>query len=203
MVSRLEEFKILRENLIRNINSINKLTFLLIILAVVFHLLVDSKIKDLSFLGIKITEYHLVVKVTPLLFAFVYYKIIAIWINKSLITKRYNSLVSELFNHKEDTIDHSVLLPFEFLNLVMEHQLAHEKEKKISLGCLSLPILIPILFGVILAPFAFIYYALDAIIRHYTFDNLVVIIIVSCSSALMILTLLLILQVAVREIRKK
>lgn len=186
---RIEYFRLLRENLLRNLTLLNKQTFLLLIIGLLYFLLINSKITELAFGSIKFKEYTIAIQLIPLIFAYLHYKIIGLWFETADIMRYFKIFAEQIFKENRNSKYLRIITPFSFIHIVMDYQLGKKK-----FGFISNILLIPIFLSIIVAPFYFEFYSIKKMICDYGYNDLFMKFLIVGTSVLSILTIFIMIQ---------
>lgn len=151
---------ILDQRIDDNRKSIGKYFLVLLLTALAFPLLMETKISEISIGPLKIIDSKIVLSLIPSVFTFVFYKYLMIWFDLVEQKRTYNLLTAELFSIDVKSFLNDRLKPFSITDSISRH---HTQIELDSIGCITYLFWIPTAIILILFPFAFEFYLIKKV----------------------------------------
>ncbi|RSK39047.1 hypothetical protein [Mangrovimonas spongiae] len=158
--SREKYLNILDHRIDDNRKSMGKHFLVLLLTALAFPLLMETKISEISIGPLKIIDSKIALSLIPTVFTFVYYKYLMIWFDLVEQKRTFKLLTAELFGIDVKSFLNDRLKPFSITDSIDKH---HSQRKLDSIGCITYFFWIPTGFILILFPFAFEFYLIKKV----------------------------------------
>lgn len=146
---------ILNQRMEDNRKALGRLFIVLILSAIAFPLIADTKIAEISIGPFKIIDSDIALAIIPTIFTYAYYKYLLIWFDFVEQKRTYRLLTTNYFGFEYDSFLNDRLNPFSVVDSISRH---HTQEKFDMIGCLSYLLWIPTAFVLIFLPFATEFY---------------------------------------------
>ena len=153
---------ILTQRMDDNRKALSRLFFVLILSAVSFPLIAETKISEISIGPLKIIDSNIALAAIPTIFTYSYYKYLLIWFDLVEQKRTYRLLTLDYFNFKPNSFLSDRLNPFSVVDSVSRH---HTQKKLDLIGCLSYLIWIPTVFVLGFLPFGVEFYLIKETIK--------------------------------------
>ena len=182
-----------------NRKSIGKLFLILLITAIAFPLLTDTKISEISIGPLKIIDSKTALSLIPTIFTFTYYKYLMIWFDLVEQKRTFELLTAELFSLDVKSFLNDRLKPFSITDSIDKH---HSQSKLDSIGCITYFFWIPTIFIVILFPFFFEFYLIKKILEVLNPKSILDWLLFITPILIGLFTILMIIQVIRNDLKK-
>lgn len=196
--SREKFLELLDKRIEENRKSLGGLFVILILCALSFNLLLQTKISEINIGPLKINDNKVIFALIPTIFTFVYYKYIMIWVEISEQKRTYNNLTSIIFEIENNSTLNNVIKPFSITDSIFKHQ---ENEKGF-LGCLTNLFWIPIGLFMMFIPFVYEYYLIDKLVRNLKPTNFFEWFLFICPIIISIYTIITLINVVRNGLKK-
>lgn len=160
---------LLNQRIDENRKSLNRLLLTMFFLVIVFPLILETKISEITVGPFKLKENSIALLIIPSIFAFYHYKTIQIQLILERQIKYYKGLVSVIFHNGQYSIVNNILKPYTFLDSTRFYHLTEDSKPLINFIKIFW---IPIHIGIIFLPYWFVYYTVKTIYSKFGLDNI-------------------------------
>ncbi|WP_299252039.1 hypothetical protein [uncultured Lacinutrix sp.] len=146
---------ILSQRMEDNRKALSRLFLVLLLTAIAFPLIAETKITEISIGPFKIIDSNIALAIIPSIFTYAYYKYLLIWFDFVEQKRTYRFLTLDYFKLKPNSFLNDRLNPFSISDSISRH---HTQERFDAIGCLSYLLWIPTAFVLIFLPFGIEFY---------------------------------------------
>lgn len=164
---------LLNSRIEENRKLINNLFLYLVVTALSFPLIVETKITEIIIGPFKLSDNTFIISIIPTFFALCHYKYISVFIDLEEQNVVYYCLTSKIFSIEEKSYLNERIKPFSFLHSVLNHHFIDSMDSgKLDWSCLLGLFYFPIILLLGLSPSFFEFYSVKTLYQEFGLNSL-------------------------------